>query len=510
MDFSRVTSRLLNHRLDAGFYSSDVLKNEAIMRSFGVSRLADRISTKESGYGVLPSSNDYCSEQEGVGLIRGGDLDNGAIDFPSVFAPLKFASKRATVQRGDVLLLIKGACIDQAAGVGLIGKPQNGLIFNGSCYRLRTKDVDSAFLTAYFLTNYFLLQKRRAIANTGIAYNSEEFILDYLIPRVDEKAQAYIGEKVRQAERLRARAWEIQTELQSFFAPLKPNSNQEWELFSRVSNNILTEILTAQTYKAEFLENRQRLSTVYDKLASFTSFFTSIRNGYDERSVCSDGISYLKVADVQANRLNFDSAGKVEVDNWNSATIQQRPEQKDLLLTRKGTFGVAAVVMTKQQFLASSEVFVCKPKDKKSAAALSWFLNSYGGRCQFWQFATGTTMLGINQENLAKILVPVFDDSTNDYFNKANSEFVLLSEMSFALTTAAKYLVEGLIEGKITENELVEAEEALASGEREPDKAILARLTRKGMDAAHEAALFADLDALYSALDETNSVSIFA
>ena len=72
------------------------------------------------------------------------------------------------------------------------------------------------------------------------------------------------------------------------------------------------------------------------------------------------------------------------------------------------------------------------------------------------------------------------------------------------LTTAAKYLVEALIEGKITETELENAQTALQKGDIEPDKAILAKLTRKGYDIANEPPLFPDLDALYQAIRGIN------
>ena len=45
------------------------------------------------------------------------------------------------------------------------------------------------------------------------------------------------------------------------------------------------------------------------------------------------------------------------------------------------------------------------------------------------------------------------------------------------------------------------AQKALESGCREPDREVLGRLTRKGMDMPGEPPLFPDLDRLYTALD---------
>jgi type I restriction enzyme S subunit len=64
-------------------------------------------------------------------------------------------------------------------------------------------------------------------------------------------------------------------------------------------------------------------------------------------------------------------------------------------------------------------------------------------------------------------------------------------------------LIEALIEGKVTEAELVNAQEALERGDKTADRALLSRLTRKGVDVSGEPPLFPDLDALYALLAQT-------
>ena len=57
-------------------------------------------------------------------------------------------------------------------------------------------------------------------------------------------------------------------------------------------------------------------------------------------------------------------------------------------------------------------------------------------------------------------------DISNKYISAKNYSII-----SSALTTAAKYLVEALIEGKLTEIELKNAQLALQKGDIEPDRA---------------------------------------
>jgi hypothetical protein len=73
----------------------------------------------------------------------------------------------------------------------------------------------------------------------------------------------------------------------------------------------------------------------------------------------------------------------------------------------------------------------------------------------------------------------------------------LLRDSASALTTTAQTLVEALIDGKLTEQDLIEAHQS-----PDKDRALLARLTRKGLDVKGEPALFPDLDALFEALKQ--------
>src|SRR5437773_1932713 len=112
MVHSRIEPHTLRDRLDASYYSPDVLANERALLASGATALRHVIDVDGSNYGVLPPSEDYLPAGSGVPLIRGGDLDSGDIHAPEVDAPLQFKNERGTANVGDVLLLIKGACID--------------------------------------------------------------------------------------------------------------------------------------------------------------------------------------------------------------------------------------------------------------------------------------------------------------------------------------------------------------------------------------------------------------
>lgn len=203
--------------MDADYYSPEFLENQERLENWGQDLTELERLWNEGKYGTLPSSSDYTDE--GVVLIRGGDFrDLGVIDDENlVRVPMVYweNSSKARANPGDVLLLAKGATIDGPNSVALCTQRFDKALVNGSVFRIKVKKtVDAAYLTAYMATSAFLLQKRRAISNTGIFYNDFESIKGFLVPLPPRPVQEYIGAKVRLAERCRTRARELRREAQ--------------------------------------------------------------------------------------------------------------------------------------------------------------------------------------------------------------------------------------------------------------------------------------------------------
>ncbi|EFC5425776.1 restriction endonuclease subunit S [Escherichia coli] len=436
-------------------------------------------------------------------MIRGGDLSFGEVISPSVFAPLSYKDGKGTAQTGDVLILIKGACIDGPEGVARVKQVNHGHLFNGSCFRLAftNRDIDGPFFIAYSQSKFFLKQKKRQVANTGISYNDEESIHGFLIPELEIDVKKYIGDKVRQAERLRAWAKRLERSLDAFIEHFQPEKKEYKKLFSRVPNNLLTNMLTATTYRERYISNQKNLKAI-SRIQPISYYLSSITNGYDERNEIDNGLPYVKVANVRAGYIDLKNTPRVRLSALTDASAKQKPEKGDLLLTRKGSFGIAAVVMESASFLCSSEVFSCKPSKPEFMPILSWFLNSEAGNMQFWQFSTGTTMPGINQENLQNILIPDFSTCDIEQFNSIHKNRYEAKKNAELLTDTAKTLVEALIEGQLTEQQLIQAQQALEDGDNSLDQAILSKLSAEGYAIEGATPLFSDVDELYSLLEE--------
>jgi type I restriction enzyme S subunit len=105
---------------------------------------------------------------------------------------------------------------------------------------------------------------------------------------------------------------------------------------------------------------------------------------------------------------------------------------------------------------------------------------------------------------LLDIYVPDVADKDKEEWFACDEKLALAGkacEVASQLTNASKLLVEAIIEGQLTEAELIAAEQALQAGNDQLDRRILTRLKADGID-SHGPALFADLDELYRLLTQ--------
>ncbi len=497
MEAHRISSKLLRHRLNADYYSREALENDDRVRRYGCVTLGSKFNHADSGYGVLPGSEEYLPDGKGVGLVRGGDLQLGAINPPGVNAPLSYQTDWTILRKGDVLLLIKGACIDSPEGVGLVGDLEAGRIFNGSCYRIRLSGYDSGYFVAYCLTRFFLIQKKREIANTGISYNDEDSINDYLVPNSASRVQTYIGDKVRHAERLRAQARTLEHGFADAIRQQFSDVFGEPKAFGR-SSLVAAAHLRRDLNPGAFNPERLRIRAEIQKgggreLIDVASIEATVTDSFgpDDEYIGLDSVSSAtsQLAPVKVAQAEIEGVARV---------LREGPVISKL---RPYLNKVGYIPAELANSVGSTELLCVRPRTGVSG----WFI--YGVlklQCtvrQFQPLANGSTLPRIDAEDILEVMVPWHNDA--ELLGQALERAQAMYFAAEKLTSASKHLVEALVEGKVTEAELVAAQDALERGDDIADRALLRRLTREGLDAVGKPPLFPNLDVLYALLAQT-------
>lgn len=500
--YNKIIAGSLTDRLDADFYKVDFIKNETLLLEFGAVKLDSLIDNKKSGYGVLPNSNEYMDEG-GVKLIRGGDLDGGSITTPSIRVPLAYKVAKGTALEGDVLILIKGACIDGPSGVGRITSKEDGFIFNGSCYRLSfiQKGFDSYFFVAYSQTNYFLKQKKRWVSNTGISYNDESSIKGYLVPKLQEQVRNYIGNKVRQAELLREWAKINHVNVQSRIAELIGSYDSQRLLHGYVSPELLSNRLDQNHYQPHLIENFKCLMKHSVCALGDTQFFSDLTDGDHGNPIYGNGPIYLRTNEIRNGMLQRGSLPHIDSNYAFDVSRSCWANKDEVIFSVVGTLGMTAVIDDDTKGIMSRGIAKVNSKVLPNNYVKAYFKSEYFGN-QLIQHSVGTIQRGVYLESLKKLIVPIFDGEIMESISEEEALADKSYQTSEGLVNASKLLVESLIDGNITEAEIIAAQQALDNDDNTKDKAILGKLTDKGYVAKDGKPLFSDLDALYELLDD--------
>ena len=370
-------------------------------------------------------------------------------------------------------------------------------------------------------------------------------------------SQKYIGDKVRQAEQLRVwakRLYRIPAFIDAFiqgalplsltdllFSLIKKSNNDaikeltkflalniedaqmkqnfqgfieknkmgsvdiEREFFhiNTVSTSAIEDFLSAQTY-------RPAITDAFDKITSkkFSTLqsisLEPIRQGATPKF---SAIGKKCIKSKQTRDLFLDETGYEIVDpNDEQNKRIVRLKRNDILVTRQGagTVGRASIFLDDEETYITDSLFLVRiDPAKANPAFVAGFLRSYTGQRLIEKGVYGSTGQ-LNLSSTALRNIPILDVPLEfqNFLGETLCTADTLFKLSTRLTQSAKTLVEALIEGQLTEQQLIQAQQALEDGDNSFDQAILSKLSAEGYAIEGATPLFSDVDELYSLLEE--------
>lgn len=414
--------------------------------------------------------------------------------------------KRSRLIEGDILLTITGAKFGKSAVVGADHLPGN-ISQHSVRFKPSSEKIDSHFLVAY------LNCPTGQIAVWREAYGATRPAIDFpsiralIIPKVELDAQKYIGNKVRQAEELRAWAKNQKSKLKALELQIPATKLDTSNSKVSLANlSFLTENrLDARYYSKKHLNLYSQFSSDFVSLGDICSGFkygASIAANYVEQ----DGLPFIRGNALYANGINREDIVYLHRSmqkELKSAFVNEG----DILITRSGTVGVATFVGSDySKFWYGSFIIKCNlVSGKYIPEYISWFLNSWVGQQQFRRLENGAVQLNVNIEELNSIYVWDASDQFQTLVKQLIENEVSAINASKHLISIAKTLVEALIEGQLTEEQLIQAQQALEDSDNTLDKAILSKLSSEGYAVEGAAPLFSDIDELYRLLASANA-----
>jgi len=538
----RVNTDLLENRIDSSFYNP-IGHNATLQLSqnLNVKSLKKVVNqSRKITNGVRGPAWDNTEYK----LIRLQDCADWIVNVEGAASITKdqfYENRRCRLQANDIVVAI-GGYVGNASVVlddcmAVIGQHSAVLPLNGNDL------IDSRYLLSYLNCKYAEAIFSRYVSGTVQAGINLEDLRELQSPTASLQAQTYIGNKVRQAERLRARARELREaalnsvalctlgdqsismveELDASLGRIRkgilelPNLGDKAaceEVHIRVSADQIFDRIDSWYYKPEYAlidTQIKSLEKYHDLLSINLKSFADVQYGFmplEDYWEESKGHPFLRVTNI-CDDLLLDLSSIKFVNPDSSNNKRYRLSQNDVLIVQCGNSTGRIALVPEDIVDWAFPSFSLRLKIKKrgwDSGYLAAFLSSPLGKQQIQRSVSITSVRpNTTKPAIENVLIPILQKGLQEKIGTMVRSSVRIGLDSVKLTTAAKLLVEALIEGQVAEADLIAAQKALEAEDRTADREILSRLTRKGMDVAGEPPLFPDLDGLYNALDALNT-----
>lgn len=493
----------LDDRIDAEFYNPEALRT--IQRMEDVGEVVTLGSLIQEGYRVVYHGTDSINglkQDQLLPFLSPTQIDkDGAISFEIADQLPKYYKDeypKGLAKEGELLVEVKGN-VSKVAVVPSVF-PKN-LMVSGSLYKasINQNKADTHYVLAFLKSASGQVLKDRLTSNTIINYIAKDALYSIPVFKIAMPAQKYIGEKVRQAERLRSLVKQLDCELNDLVLSnaLEEANRTAIQSFNRVDVEDMFPRLDPKYYGNRSLSV---LHAAASSSHSLDSLKKSINNGFEERDFVDSGIDYITVSEVSSGRIELSTAPKISelTDIPDKAYVNERC----VLVVRTGSIGTAVKVDVRDKnAVISSHLIKLEFDTEELAAAVAAFLNSASGKILQRKISYGAVQPQIGQDELLALPIPCFVLDNADSILALTQAKENAIRCSRWLTQSAKLFVEDLIEGQITELQLVSAQQVLDASDESLDRALLERMTAEGIDGEGEP-LFDDIDQLYDLLEQ--------
>lgn len=397
-------------RLDAKYWIPAIRELQKAIQNgkYKSQKLGDFIT--DIHYGVS-TTNEYVDD--GIRLLRILNLKDEGLDLSDVvYLPEEARAEigRAFVHEGDMLISRSGS----VGIVVVVPKEAEGFAFGSFMIRFTLNDkINKQYVAAWLNSEASrkLIEREKIGAIQGNI--TIETIKNFDIPIPPLSVQKEVVEKIQAAyEQKRKKEEEIKKILASIDDYVlgelgieipEGGAEQVYEIWS---DEVVGGRLDPFFYKPEFKKLTEQLRKI--KSVSFGEIIASITNGFDYRDFKEEGMTdYLRVGNIKPYEIDLTEVKKVSLKASEvSKSIQL--QKGDLLLTRKGTFGIAVALEKDLDAIISSEIFLIRLNRKDiDVKYLEAFFNSSIGQKQFLNQKVGAIMGSLSQEAVKNILVPI-------------------------------------------------------------------------------------------------------
>ncbi|MGQ8528474.1 restriction endonuclease subunit S [Klebsiella pneumoniae] len=488
----------MTDRLDAEFYSLEQIKNHKTLQDYGVIPLSAYCNGINVGYtGELTS----VYRDQGTTLYRVSDINGIFLSNDDVnYVPDDFAANNSQIwiRDNDIVFAAVGNTIGKVA-LKTVSMPDGVCSRALMIARPLTDKIDSSFLIAYLATKYAQKSLLRGISGSAQPVLNTPLIANLPVITAESLSQKYIGDKVRQAEQLGAWAKRLEQVSSFMFA----NALAELGYKQKKSTKIVRTKLEDRLDPAFYDEKFSFFDESWFKINSepLKQFIESGSYGVlpSSNSYGKGNVRFIRATDLK--NANIDPTCFTYVPEEEVAD-KAKVSKGDILMEIKGAISTCELA---ESHLAGTyingSIFRFTPKGINNAY-LAYFLSSTIKELYCERVSVNNIISYLDLASLHELPVIRLKNDIEEFLAKNLININLAKKIAFALTRSAKTLVESLIEGQLTEQQLIQAQQALEDGDNSLDQAIISKLSAEGYAIEGATPLFSDVDELYSLLED--------
>lgn len=439
-------SKLEEGRLDAEFYQPLFLKNKQSVDDTNNDTLGNLTSKIVVGF-VSSMVSHYADS--GVDLLQTRNVAEFFVKADEVIKiDLDFHQKlkKSQVKKGDILVARSGS-------FGNASLYLDDKIVNSA--DIIIVEADKNKINPYYLTAFLNSQKGKLqlyrFASGGLQGHVNTTILHNLkISKASDAIEEAIEELIKKSYEAKILSEKTLKDTNDLllndlgfdgFVPSKVNySSRTYKDY--LNSHRLDSEYWLPKYDQLFEVINKNQTTTLDQY--FHKPIKGIEVGSDE--YVEDGIPFVRVSDFSIFGIDENTDKKISPELYEKLKLQFKPQRGELLYTKDGTVGIAAVLDNDPEVILSGAFLRLKPKTNTDLHYLALLINSIICKIQIERLSGGALITHFKPEELAKIVVPVFDEGKQVGLGEKVREALALREQSRNLLEIAKHTVEIFVE----------------------------------------------------------------
>lgn len=450
-------------RLDAKYFSPEFRNTiKTLKNSFKTTKLADLCIDNTPKRGTAPYRPEYV--EFGIPVIRTDDLSNKGIKWNNVayipYSLYEMKYKGQELRVSDILLSSTGVSTGKVDIVGFIPKQfENRALITPkiTLIRIQQEDINPYFLTAYLRTYYAQIQIKSMIRGTGEPELYPEDIKKIIVPILSEDIQKEIGDKIREAERLREEVLEIQLELKQLENEIFGMELEKKSIWI-IPAEELSQRLDAKFYNPNKLKVLKILKENFEEIVKIGEI---CENGFPKRGnaphkpqYVNFGVPVIITKCLTNFGIDWDNVEYIREEDFEKR--ERRCLRKDdIIIASTGLGSIGKVdVLSKipdefnQRCLATPELTIIRLKKDYSIDPyyICFYLRSPYGQIQIHSSTRGESgQLHLYPEDIKEIIVPILDKKTQNKISSKLKKFEELRMKAIELMKSATKELEDII-----------------------------------------------------------------